>query len=414
MKILQIIHQDPRVALGGSESYCRHLSKGLHEKKNKVAIFSAKRGDGSTELSIEQEKGINYFVVDLNSLKTSKKIFQYTNSYANPEILKAFKKVLKSFKPEIIHIHHLLTLSVDIITYCEELDIPMVATLHDYWYFCHRITLTLPDGENCDGSEGGTKCKGCGKRIYNQFPGNLLQPGQAIASVLRNKRLIAGLNQCDLIYAPCHSLMARYENEGVSLDKMRHRPYGIPILSLQKKKVEVPVVFGYIGNLTPYKGLEVLIDAAKLINGSSWKIKIFGAGTSDYETYLKQKSNGLPIEFNGKFPADTVEFALNSIDVLIVPSLWEENSPLVVHEANCCSVPVVASNIGGLSEIVSSLRGGMLFNPGDSRQLSKILSTICTKPDIIMKMKKKMKIIRPIEKEVKDMLADYRQLLKKF
>jgi len=413
MKILQVIHQDPRTSLGGSETYCRHLSKGLKHKNHQVGIFFSKQSKGLNDFTIESEKGIEYYGVDINALSTSKNRFQYTNSYANPKIPGIFKKALRAFNPDVVHIHHLLTLSVDIISLCTEGAIPVVATLHDYWYFCHRITLTLPDNSNCQGPGGGVKCKGCGKETYNQFPGKLLQPGQVLASVIRNKRLLAALKKCEIIYAPSHAIFSQYEKEGVSFDKLVHRPYGIPALSVHKKKLKAPVVFGYIGNLAPHKGIEVLIDAVKALKNQSLKVKIFGRGSLEYESYLRQKGDGLPIEFAGKFMGRDVETALNSIDVLIVPSIWAENSPLVIHEASSAKVPVVASNIGGIPEIVNPIRGGALFESGDSDQLSKILSTMCRKPDIIRKMKKNIQCIRSIEKEVDSMLCDYGKLVKR-
>ena len=411
MKVLQIIHQDPRKGLGGSETYCQHLVEGLRDFGLDVAVFYRKNGTGADPLYIEDKDRIAYFGVDLKALPAYRDRFQYTNSYANPDVLTQFLRVLEAFHPDIVHIHHLLTLSVDIIGACRELGLPMVVTLHDFWYFCHRITLTLPDDTRCSGPAGGVACRACGKPSYNHFPGFLLQPGQALASIKRNKRLLMALNQCDRLYAPSHALLARYESEGIDPKRLLHRPYGIPALPVKPLTVNKPVVFGFIGNLSPHKGAEVLIQAARSLNGRPIKVRIFGSGDSDYEKQLRQKAEGSPVEFAGRFERTDLQNVLHAMDILVMPSLWEENSPLVVHEASAVRLPIVASAIGGLTEIVSKNRGGILFPPGDANALAQVLKSLAEKPESIPAMQKKMKRIRSIEQDVDETLSDYEQLV---
>ena len=96
--------------------------------------------------------------------------------------------------------------------------------------------------------------------------------------------------------------------------------------------------------------------------------------------------------------------------MLIVPSLWEENSPLVIHEASSAKLPVIASRIGGLPEIVSPAHGGILFEPGSSLELGEIINKLAKYPRQIKKMQSKIRMIRNIEKDVEILLSDYRIL----
>lgn len=412
MKVLQVIHQDPRFPKGGSETYCRHLMNQLIENDVTLGVFCRSLERSAEPLKLEENRNVKYYTVGLEALDTANDIFQFHNSYANPEVKNLFLEVFEDFRPDLVHIHHLVTLSIDIISALVELGIPIVATLHDYWYFCHRITLTTPDGKPCEGPEKGVKCRSCGKSVYNRFPGFLMQPGQAAAVMLRNRRMLRELNQCKILYAPSHTLMARYEKEGISGNLLVHRPYGTPQLAFNKTRSRNPkLTFGYIGGLSPHKGIEVMLDASRDLVEGSWKILIFGQGLAEYESELKERMNGLPVEFCGTFDNQDVRKILDRLDVLVVPSLWEENSPLVVHEACAARVPIVASRLGGLTEIVSDSHGGRLFEPGQTTELADILNELIRNPGKIDRMKKKIKTIRTIEKEVEDIMNDYNRLV---
>jgi glycosyltransferase involved in cell wall biosynthesis len=232
------------------------------------------------------------------------------------------------------------------------------------------------------------------------------------AFVRRNRALLSALNLCDLIYSPSHSLLARYEQQGIASDKLIHRPYGIPEVSRRTRKIDGSLVFGYVGALAPHKGVETLIDAARLLNNVPWKIRMFGTGAPSYEKMLRKKAKGAPIEFKGEFEPNELPDVLNSIDVLVTPSLWEENSPLVVHEAFSSGIPVVASNIGGLPELVSDAHGGRLFTPGDAPMLANILKALAKDPHRLTSMERKTRTIRSIAKDVAEITVDYSELIK--
>lgn len=413
MRVLHVIHQDPKHALGGSETYCRNLMAKQNENDITVGVFYRCNDEQVEPFQIEQGDGITYYCVNLALLPSAKHRFQYENSYANPHVLPYFEKALEDFAPDVIHIHHLITLNCDMISLARSKNIPVALTLHDYWYFCHRITLTLPKGTRCSGPSGGTRCRGCGKEVYNRFPGKFLQPGQALASVKRNRRLMKALGNCDLIYAPSHALIARYENEGLTGPEIVHRPYGILKTSGPRRNPDKPVTFGFIGQLAFYKGPEVLIDAARFAADSDYKIMIYGEGEPEYEAKLRKKAKGLAMEFVGRFDPKNLHAILAKLDVLVVPSLWEENSPLVIHEAAASRLPVIASNIGGLPEIVGKGHGGLLFDAGDSSGLGKIIADLSAHPIMIRSMSAKTRVIRTLERDVEETLSDYCALTKK-
>jgi glycosyltransferase involved in cell wall biosynthesis len=412
MKVLQIIHQDPRKPLGGSESYTGRLIRALAKNKVEVGAFFRCVGDHGMPLKTQRDGSTLYYSTDLSALPTASDRFQFNNSFANPEVLKIFDQVLRRFNPDLVHVQHLVTLSVDILNRLQEKRIPVVATLHDYWYFCHRITLTLPDGTTCPGPRDGLRCGGCGKTAYNHFPGIFLQPGQAVAAVRRNRRLIQALNLCHRIYAPSHHLLARYRAQGLDPNLMRHWPYGMDKPRSVERKRTGPPVFGFIGQLAEHKGVHVMIDALSKLNGTSVKMRIHGDGDPVYLDRLQKSADGLPVEFAGRFEHSQLGSILRELDALVVPSLWEENSPLVIHEASAHGIPVIASSIGGLAEMVDERRGGLLFPTGDSDGLGRIMQELAESGEKLAQMRERVRTIRPLDREVNDLIGEYKALLK--
>jgi glycosyltransferase involved in cell wall biosynthesis len=144
---------------------------------------------------------------------------------------------------------------------------------------------------------------------------------------------------------------------------------------------------GYLGRLAPSKGIEVLLDAVLPLVPLRCQVLVAGVGAKQYEATLKSQYEPRGVRFVGR--VDAIEF-LAEIDVLVAPSLWSEPFGLVLCEAMSCGVPVVASAVGGIPEIVEHGRCGFLFRPGDrdalrnylmqmidDRQLHQKLSAYC-------------------------------------
>jgi glycosyltransferase involved in cell wall biosynthesis len=122
---------------------------------------------------------------------------------------------------------------------------------------------------------------------------------------------------------------------------------------------------GYVGTLVWHKGVHVLIDAIRQIPTGEVEALIFGDTDTfpDYVADLRAAARGLPVRFMGRFARDRVMDAYSQFEVLAVPSLWLENSPLVIHEAFMAGIPVVAARIGGISDLVHDGETGLLYPP---------------------------------------------------
>jgi glycosyltransferase involved in cell wall biosynthesis len=154
--------------------------------------------------------------------------------------------------------------------------------------------------------------------------------------------------------------------------------------------MEKQLRIGFIGTLSYHKGAHVLAEAVRKLSADKrFKVKIYGALEQfpEYAEILRAiAGEDERIEFCGTFPHDKIGEVLNGIDVLIVSSLWYENTPLVIHSAQAAKVPVVATNLGGMNEVVINGVNGFLFEKGDAGGLAEIILTLCNNASLVERL----------------------------
>jgi glycosyltransferase involved in cell wall biosynthesis len=143
-------------------------------------------------------------------------------------------------------------------------------------------------------------------------------------------------------------------------------PIGVLPVSAARRHKASPARFGYLGVLSPNKGLELLNAAWQAVDGTTARLVIAGTGAPDYERGVRELF-GDAAEFLGWM--DSAQF-LQAVDFLIVPSVWNEPFGRIVVEAFAAGVPVIASATGGIPEIVTEGRNGFLFDRNDAAALS--------------------------------------------
>jgi glycosyltransferase involved in cell wall biosynthesis len=178
----------------------------------------------------------------------------------------------------------------------------------------------------------------------------------------------------NLFIAPSKYLMDRFINDfNIPAGKIVYLDYGFPVHYLEPVKPDKKDVFtfGYIGTHIPAKGINLLIDAFSRFNTPA-KLKIFGRTNGQSTTALKNMAQKCknPVEFCGEYlNEDLATHVFNTVDAIVVPSVWGENSPLVIHEAQSCQVPVITANFGGMKEYVEHGVNGLLFEHRNAESL---------------------------------------------
>ncbi len=384
LNILQVIHGYPLMYNAGSEVYTQTLSLELVRQGHEVAVFTREENPFEKDFKVRVEK---------DHLNPDIKLYIVNNSvakdrYEQVNIDLAFEKVLLSVQPDVVHINHLNHLSTGIVRVAKRHGYPVVYTLHDFWLMCPRgqFIRMQPDESGvfplCNGQEDRKCAVNCYSRYFSGMTHEIEQDIDYWTDWVRRRmqtiRHITGL--VDIFIAPSRYLLNRYARDFFGSDeKLRYIDYGFSHKRLKGRNrvKEDRFIFGYIGTHIPAKGVDLLIQAFARLKGRPL-LRIYGRVRSPYTQYLKRIESGLPddvrrrIQWMGEYKNENiVEDVFNHVDAIVVPSIWTENSPLVIHEAQQARVPVITANAGGMAEYVHHEVNGLLFKHRDVNDLAR-------------------------------------------
>jgi glycosyltransferase involved in cell wall biosynthesis len=225
-------------------------------------------------------------------------------------------------------------------------------------------------------------------------------------------------SKVDLFISPSQFLRRKFIEFGIPEDRITLFPYGFNLENFGnlQKVFSDKLRFGFIGNLLPAKGTHILIEAFNKIKNYNVELRVYGQVNSykgilgNYLKYLKKISKNKNIKFMGRFDYKDVGEIFKEIDVLVVPSIWYENSPLVIQEAFATKTPVIASDIGGIPELIDDGVNGLLFDPNDSDDLYKKINLIIENPSLIEEIRQNIKPPKSIEENAKEIEKIYNKL----
>ena len=370
MKILKIIHGYPPSYNAGSEVYSQSIVDEL-KKENELYVFSREENEYDLDFQFREENKNNVRFTYVNMARGK-------DGYNHKLLNDKFETHLKSIKPDIVHVGHLNHLSTGIISVIKRQNIPIVYTLHDFWLMCPRGQFLQRnfDGNNlyslCDKQEDNKCANSCYKMYFDNSEGEEYYTNWVSNRMKSTKKLI---DDIDYFLAPSKYLMDRFINNfNIPKNKIEYLDYGFPLHYLkptQKENKAREFTFGYIGTHIPSKGLNLLINAFKQLKQPA-RLKIFGRELGQNTKALKKMAEGShnPIEFCGEYVnKNLADVVFNNIDAIVVASIWGENSPLVIHEAQACHIPVITANYGGMSEYVKHLENGLLFEHRNTNSL---------------------------------------------
>jgi glycosyltransferase involved in cell wall biosynthesis len=230
-------------------------------------------------------------------------------------------------------------------------------------------------------------------------------PGEAAARAAAIRRRLddvrRALRHLDFVMAPSAFLRERFLDAGVlPPERIVHWPYGHDHarFAAVARKPSSAVRVGYLGTISAYKGVGVLIDALERLTGLPVAGRIHGA-LEIFPTFtaeLKARAKNPATQFLGRFDNRRVGALFAEIDVLVVPSLWWENSPLTISEAFLAGTPVIVSDIGGMAEMVQDGVNGFRVPPGDPEALAAALRRFVDDPTLVERLRPKPSSVRDI------------------
>jgi glycosyltransferase involved in cell wall biosynthesis len=355
MRILHLSVLYPPIVLGGAERFTATLAEEQARLGHDVGVVTL----GPEEEPAHMHNGVLVHRIGHGNLfwhpdwPKYNAPLRYAHKFFaswNPITRRRVARVIDSFQPDVINSHCMVGFAVDCWKEASRRGVPVVHTLHDFVLFC-RNANAFRDGQVCSGI-----CLACRvtepKRWYNRYV-------TAVIGVSRD-------------------ILQRHLDRGF----FNHIPVErravicsmppIPVRSRSFRPAEAPFTIGFIGRIIPEKGLEVLLEAVKNLSLQGWRLLIAGKVSPPLSLEaLQVRGAGFPVQWLGFVPAE--EF-YPQIDVLVVPSIWAEPAPLVIHEAFANAVPVVGAGIGGITDLIEQDRTGWLCPAGDVAALAETLT----------------------------------------
>ena len=383
MKILQVIHGYPMRYNAGSEVYTQGLCQALADR-NEVHVFTRQENAFLPEYAMQQETDAVDPRVALHVINMARA----RDGYSHRVVDAAFARLLDEIQPDVAHVGHLNHLSTSLVFPARERDIPVVFTLHDYWLMCPRgqFIQMYEDADQqpwpvCDGQDD----RKCAVRCYRRYFGNDADEFEQDAAYWtgwigrRMAHIRRVCDSVDLFLAPARYLLERFRDDfGLPEDKLVYLDYGFHrdrMVGRARRQGEA-FTFGYIGTHIPAKGVNHLIEAFGQLTGRP-RLRIWGRDRGVETAGLKRIAAALGsdagdrVEWLSEYRnQDIVPDVFDHCDAIVVPSIWAENSPLVIHEALQAGVPVITADYGGMAEYVGHEENGLLFKHRDLESLA--------------------------------------------
>lgn len=447
MRILEVVHGFPPAAQAGAEIYAHaHAHAMLRHCGEDVVVLTRESDPRRPEYAVRDETSEGLRVIHINNTFRATRTF--ADTYRNDRLGAAADRIIEELKPDVAHLHHLTGLSTTIVASLAARNIPSFYTLHDYWLMCHRGQLLDLDYRVCEGPDACDRCLGpiAGAPQALVSAGGALRrveamlPDAAAGRLRRASRSVAGAvsapgegerqararldhtraicSQVTRFLAPSKYMRQRFLEFGIPSDRLVRHDYGFDHSAYRQaaRTTASHLRFGFLGSLMVSKGPDVLLEAFNRLPGGTASLTLYGPhvayhGDESCRPRLEALMSNPAVRLAGPLDHGRVPPALAGIDVLVVPSIWPENSPLVIREAFLAGVAVIASRIGGIPEIVEDGVNGFLFNPGDVADLHRLMLRLVETPSLLAALTSRPPAVRTIQDDVEVARGFYREEL---
>ncbi|MBO6560812.1 MAG: glycosyltransferase family 4 protein [Nisaea sp.] len=367
LRVAVISHGHPDFSVGGAEVAAYNLFKGYRENPRvEEAVFLARcsRGphpSGTITLRREGEYLWDQAMHDWDCFR----------GLDRKEALRRFSDWLQSVRPDVVHAHHYAHMGLEIFRLIKRVcpDAKLFVTLHEYMAICkHNGQMVRPGGNRLCSSESIDDCHRCYPSISRE------------SFWLRKRFIMRHFDAVDGFFSPSEFLRQRYVDWGISPDRI------VVIENGQEMREPVPHRpltsgeyrnrFGFFGQLTQYKGVDVFLQGVEIAAKESEtpiRVEIHGANLEGQSQEFQERIGKLReklerkriLQWVGPYEPDELPQRMANIDWVVVPSIWWENSPMVIQEAFHHRRPVICSGIGGMAEKVTPGRSGLHVEKGN-------------------------------------------------
>jgi glycosyltransferase involved in cell wall biosynthesis len=426
MKVLLVVHNFLPNHSAGTEVYTLQLGQELERRGHEVVVFTAEKDISLPDLSVSEREYGGLRVVELvNNLHFD----DLRETWAHPRIDAVFAEWLTRLAPDVVHFQHLWYLSAGCVEACAQRYVPVLFTLHDYWLQCARYGQRVHADNSICHTIDFDRCGACLTAFkFTQSPterrlarwiarvrgavGLDLGPAaRGLARLVRGERdsagaagpvdaaraseLAARIRERDAVMrervvprvhrflSPSHFLMQRFVEWGIPAARIQFLRTGIDLARfgrLERTRAEKLRV-AFLGTLAPHKAPHLLLQAWQRLAPelrARAELALYGPFQHNhvYIAELERLAEAAGAKLAGPLARSDVPRTLCNTDLLVVPSVWYENSPLVIVEGIATRTPMLVSDLGGMAELVVPGQSGYHFKVGDVDDLTKRLGEL--------------------------------------
>ena len=357
---------------GGAESYLFDLAALQVRAGDEVAFFGMSHPDNDPMPYAQRFPG--YVEFRPSSWSPARSLEAAARTFWSPSARRGMEAVVRDFRPDVVHLHNIYhQLSPSILRPLAELGIPAVMTLHDYKLACPSYQF-LDHGRLCESCLGGSFFHAVTHRCKDgSLAGSLL-----VAAESYLHQATGAYGPVSIFVCPSRFLAGKMAEAGVYPDRLRTLPHFIDAASVEAKETPGgPLVFA--GRLSPEKGVDVLIEALGRVRSVSLDVLGDGPERPRLEEQARRVAPGR-VRFHGRVGHAEVQQALRSSLAAVLPARWHENQPMSVLEAFAAGVPVIATALGGLPELVTDGTTGRVVAHDDCLALASVIEDLAADP----------------------------------
>jgi glycosyltransferase involved in cell wall biosynthesis len=416
LRVLYVSHNHPTLHPGGAEAYALELYEAMRDQPGVEPVllarigsnvarrrlahpgtpFSSVNGDPNQHFVFTETEHFDFFAL------TSRDKSLYSRHLTD---------FLLAQRPDVVHIQHTHFIGVDVLSLIRRVlpHTPIVYTLHEFLPICHR------DGQMVR-SFSSELCNEASPRRCNEcFPEVSPQ-----AFFLRQRFVKAHFDTVDLFLAPSAQLMERYLRWGIEPERIEVEEYGRlkpPVRAPDPSQTKAPANIGFFGQLSYFKGAKVMLEAMALLGEDcDAHLWLHGANlelqTQEFQDEFAAMHEQLRgrVTFRGPYEHAELPKLMADLHWVVVPSIWWENSPLVIQEAFFHRRPIICSDVGGMAEKVADGVDGIHFRVGDAHSLARAFETAAGSPRLWRSLRDGIREPYAMDAHVERLLRTYDEL----
>ncbi len=392
----------------GTEIYTHDLARAMLERGHRVKILYTRPGEAEP----------NQFALR-NARFEDLPVIEVLGPHNMHELLKsdALKNLLRRFLKQesfhLVHAQHLMGLTISFLEVLQELHIPIILTLNDFWLLCQQIHLVSPEGTVCEGPETIDKCAHCMMRRIGELPEEQI-PQIYYFLAERDYLHQKAIRLPDLALCPSRFLMRVYQQHGLINGRMIHHPQGANLLTPRDHEANSTsrLRIAYLGSINYRKGLDLFITAFNKMVTDKAELHIWGEVLEPpyFEAIMQAVPSDKPVTYHGGYKPQDLPGILARTDVAVVPSRGE-NYPFVIREILHAGVPVVASRVAGIPEIIHHDENGLLFEENSADDLARSLKILIDDPGKLAALRAGIRPMKSITQDAAEIEQHYRDVL---